>query len=211
MPGTTSKMDKRGSFLYNGSNTIKEHVMTSTNDFKPGLTIEHDGHIFVILEFQHVKPGKGSAFVRSKIKNLRTGAVTEKTWRAGEKVQTAMIDKQDMQYLYANGDQYVFMNALTYEQIEVPTERIEAEKNFLVETMMVSIKRYNDEIIGVELPEKVALTVRETVPGVKGNTVTNATKDAILETGYQLQVPMFINENEKILVNTSTGKYMAKA
>ncbi len=185
--------------------------MTSTNDFKTGLTIEHDGNIYSIIEFQHVKPGKGSAFVRSKLRNLRSGAVIEKTWRAGEKVQTAMIDKQDMQYLYAAGDAYVFMNTATYEQIEIPIERIDHEKNFLVETMTVSVKRYNDEIIGVELPEKVALTVQETVPGVKGNTVNNATKDATLETGYLVQVPMFINENDKILINTSTGKYMAKA
>lgn len=185
--------------------------MTSTNDFKTGLTIEHEGHIYSIMDFQHVKPGKGSAFVRSKLRNLRTGAVIEKTWRAGEKVQTAMIDKQEMQYLYANGAQYVFMNTDTYEQIEIPIERIEYEKNFLIETMMVSIKRYNDEIIGVDLPEKVALTVTETVPGVKGNTVNNATKDATVETGYLLQVPLFVNEEEKIWINTSTGKYMAKA
>ncbi len=185
--------------------------MTTSNDFKTGLTIEHDGNIFSIMEFQHVKPGKGSAFVRSKLRNLRTGAVIEKTWRAGEKVQTAMIDKQEMQFLYANGPAYVFMNTETYDQIEIPIERINYEKNFLIETMMVSIKRYKDEIIGVDLPEKVALTVSETVPGVKGNTVNNATKDATVETGYLLQVPLFVNENDKIWINTSTGKYMAKA
>ncbi len=185
--------------------------MTSTNDFKTGLTIEHEGNIYSIMEFQHVKPGKGSAFVRSKLRNLRSGAVIEKTWRAGEKVQTAMIEKQEMQYLYANGPAYVFMNTDTYEQIEIPIERIDYEKNFLVETMMVSIKRYKEEIIGVDLPEKVALEVVETVPGVKGNTVNNATKDATVQTGYLLQVPLFINENDKIWINTSTGKYMAKA
>lgn len=186
-------------------------TMTSTNDFKTGLTIEHEGNIYSIMEFQHVKPGKGSAFVRSKLRNLRSGAVIEKTWRAGEKVQTAMIEKQEMQYLYANGPAYVFMNTDTYEQIEIPIERIDYEKNFLVETMMVSIKRYKEEIIGVDLPEKVALEVVETVPGVKGNTVNNATKDATVQTGYLLQVPLFINENDKIWINTSTGKYMAKA
>lgn len=185
--------------------------MTTTNDFKTGLTIEHEGNIYIVMEFQHVKPGKGSAFVRSKLRNLRSGAVIEKTWRAGEKVATALIEKQDMQYLYANGDNYVFMNADTYEQLEIPVSRIEYEKNFLIETMMVSIKQYKNEIIGVELPEKVALTVTETVPGVKGNTVNNANKDATVETGYLLQVPLFINENDKIYINTSTGKYMAKA
>jgi len=185
--------------------------MTTSNDFKTGLTIEHDGQIYSVMEFQHVKPGKGAAFVRSKLRNLRTGAVIEKTWRAGEKVATALIEKDEMQYLYLNGDRYVFMNTVTFEQIEVADFQIEYEKNFLLESMMVMIKRYKDEIIGVDLPEKVALTVKETVPGVRGNTVNNATKDAIMETGYLCQVPLFINENDKIYINTSTGKYMTKA
>lgn len=185
--------------------------MTTSNDFKTGLTIEHDGQIYSIIEFQHVKPGKGSAFVRSKLRNLRSGAVIEKTWRAGEKVATAMIDKDEMQFLYVDGDRYVFMNTENYEQIEVPVFQIEYEKNFLLESMMVMIKRYQNEIIGIELPEKVALTVTETVPGVRGNTVNNATKDAVVETGYLLQVPLFINESDKIYINTSTGKYMTKA
>ncbi len=185
--------------------------MTTSNDFKTGLTIEHDGQIYSVMEFQHVKPGKGAAFVRSKLRNLRTGAVIEKTWRAGEKVATALIEKDEMQYLYLNGDRYVFMNTVTFDQIEVADFQIEYEKNFLLESMMVMIKRYKDEIIGVDLPEKVALTVKETVPGVRGNTVNNATKDAIMETGYLCQVPLFINENDKIYINTSTGKYMTKA
>lgn len=185
--------------------------MISTNDFKTGQTIENDGQLYVIMEFQHVKPGKGSAFVRSKLRNLRSGAVTEKTWRAGEKVQPAMIDKQKMQFLYVSGENYVFMNNETYEQIEVPVAQIEYEKNFLVETMEVNIISFQNEILGVDLPEKVTLTVSETVPGVRGNTVTNATKDAVLETGYKVQVPLFIEEGEKIIVNTSTGKYSTKA
>jgi elongation factor P len=190
---------------------FKGVIMTTSNDFKTGLTIEHEGQIYSVMEFQHVKPGKGSAFVRSKLRNLRTGAVIEKTWRAGEKVATALIEKDEMQFLYVNGDRYVFMNTETYEQIEVPDFQIEYEKNFLLESMMVMMKRYKDEIIGVDLPEKVALTVKETVPGVRGNTVNNATKDATLETGYLVQVPLFINENDKIYINTSTGKYMTKA
>ncbi len=185
--------------------------MVSTNDFKTGLTIEHDGNLYVILEFQHVKPGKGSAFVRSKLRNLRSGSVIEKTWRAGEKVPTAMIDKEKMQFLYINGENYVFMNNETYEQIEIPQAQLEYERNFLIETMEVNVISFKSEVLGVDLPEKVTLTVTETVPGVKGNTVTNATKDATLETGYRIQVPLFIEEGEKIIVNTSTGKYSTKA
>lgn len=185
--------------------------MVSTNDFKTGLTIEFEGNLYVVMEFQHVKPGKGAAFVRSKLRNLRTGSVTEKTWRAAEKVPTAMIDKLKMQFLYINGENYVFMNNETYEQIEIPQAQLEYEKNFLVETMEVNVISFKSEVLGVDLPEKVTLTVTETVPGVRGNTVTNASKDAILETGYRIQVPLFIEEGEKIIVNTSTGKYSTKA
>ncbi|MFU8786233.1 MAG: elongation factor P [Candidatus Izemoplasmataceae bacterium] len=185
--------------------------MITTNDFKTGLTIQHDGNLYVVLEFLHVKPGKGSAFVRSKLRNLRSGAVIEKTWRAGEKVATAMIDKSKTQYLYANGDMHVFMNNETYEQIEIPKENIEDQLNFLKEMMEVSIISFENEILGVDLPEKVALKVVEAAPGVKGNTVTNATKDAILETGYRVQVPLFIEEGDEIIVNTQTGKYSTKA
>ncbi|MFH5881490.1 elongation factor P [Liberiplasma polymorphum] len=185
--------------------------MITTNDFKTGLTIQHDGNLYVVLEFLHVKPGKGSAFVRSKLRNLRSGAVIEKTWRAGEKVATAMIDKSKTQYLYANGDMHVFMNNETYEQIEIPKENIEEQLNFLKEMMEVNIISFENEILGVDLPEKVALKVVEAAPGVKGNTVTNATKDAILETGYRVQVPLFIEEGDEIIVNTQTGKYSTKA
>ncbi|MFP4286629.1 MAG: elongation factor P [Candidatus Izemoplasmataceae bacterium] len=185
--------------------------MITTNDFKTGLTIQHEGNLFVVLEFLHVKPGKGSAFVRSKLRNLRTGAVIEKTWRAGEKVETAMIEKNKMQYLYANGDMHVFMNNETYDQIEIPQENITEQLNFLKEMMEVNVITFDKEILGVDLPEKVALKVVEAAPGVKGNTVTNATKDAILETGYKLQVPLFIEVDDEIIVNTQTGKYSTKA
>jgi len=185
--------------------------MITSNDFKTGLTIKNEDNIYQIIEFQHVKPGKGSAFVRSKLRNLRSGAIVEKTWRAGEKVETAMIDKQPMQYIYADGNMYVFMNTQSYEQIEIPENQIKHEVNFLKEGMDVNVIQFESEILGVDLPEKVTLEVTETVPGVKGNTVTNATKDAVLETGYKLQVPLFINEGDHVVINTSTGKYSTKA
>lgn len=185
--------------------------MISTNDFKTGQTIQHEGNLFVILEFLHVKPGKGSAFVRSKLRNLRTGAVIEKTWRAGEKVQPAMIEKNKMQYLYASGDVHVFMNNETYEQIELQQAQIEEQLNFLKEQMEVNIITFEGEILGVDLPEKVVLKVVDTVPGVRGNTVTNATKDAVVETGYKLQVPLFIEIDDEIVISTQTGKYSTKA
>ena len=185
--------------------------MITTNDFKTGQTIQHDGNLYVVLEFLHVKPGKGSAFVRSKLRNLRSGAVIEKTWRAGEKVQTAMIEKNKMQYLYANGDVHVFMNNETYEQIELRSEQIQEQLNFLKEQMEVNIITFEGEILGVDLSEKVVLKVTDTVPGVRGNTVTNATKDAIVETGYKLQVPLFIEIDDDIVISTQTGKYSTKA
>ncbi len=185
--------------------------MITSNDFKTGLTIQSDGQIFQVIEFQHVKPGKGSAFVRSKLRNLRTGSIVDKTWRAGEKVQTAMIDKTPMQFIYADGDQYVFMNTQSYEQLEINAKQVEYEKNFLKEGMDVNVIMFENEVLGVDLPEKVELTITETVPGVRGNTVSNTTKDAVVETGYQLQVPLFINEGDNIIVNTQTGKYSTKA
>ncbi len=185
--------------------------MISTNDFKNNMTIQHDGHLYQIIEFQHVKPGKGSAFVRSKLRNLRNGTIVEKTWRAGEKVEQALIDKRPMQFLYNDGDTYVFMDQNTFEQLELDRSQLEYESNFLVPNMNVEIRFFETEILGVELPEKVTLEVAETVPGVRGDTQTNATKDATLETGYTLQVPLFINEGDRVVINTRTGKYSAKA
>jgi elongation factor P len=185
--------------------------MITTNDFKTGVTIQSDGDLWMVIEFQHVKPGKGSAFVRSKLRNLRTGAVLDKTWRAGEKVATAHIDKNKMAYLYSAGDSYVFMNNETYEQIEIPRNQIEYQLNFIVEGMEVNVISFEGEILGVDIPEKVVLEVTEADPAVKGNTATNATKDCIVETGYKLQVPLFINQGDKIVINTSTGKYDSRA
>ncbi|KAA0549457.1 elongation factor P [Bacillus sp. BGMRC 2118] len=185
--------------------------MISVNDFRTGLTIEVDGGIWRVLDFQHVKPGKGAAFVRSKLRNLRTGAIQEKTFRGGEKVAKAQIENRTMQYLYANGDQHVFMDTQSYEQTELPASSIEYELKFLKENMNVSIQTYNHETIGVELPNTVELKVVETEPGIKGDTASGGTKPAILETGLSVQVPFFINEGDVLIVNTEDGKYVSRA
>ncbi len=185
--------------------------MITTNDFKTGVTIQSDGNLWQVIEFQHVKPGKGSAFVRSKLRNLRTGAVVDKTWRAGEKVATAHIDKENMAYLYAMGDTCVFMNNETYEQIEIPSKNIEYQLNFIVEGFEVNVMSFEGEILSVDIPEKVTLTVTTADPAVKGNTAQTATKDCIVETGFKLQVPLFVNEGDKIVINTNTGKYDTRA
>jgi elongation factor P len=185
--------------------------MISVNDFRTGLTIEVDGEIWRVLDFQHVKPGKGAAFVRSKLRNLRTGAIQEKTFRAGEKVERAQIDNRKMQYLYANGDQHVFMDNETYEQIELSSSQIEHELKFLKENMEVYIMMYEGETLGVELPNTVELTVVETEPGVKGDTASGGTKPAKLETGLIVQVPFFVNEGDKLIINTTDGSYVSRA
>jgi elongation factor P len=185
--------------------------MISTNNFKTGVTIQSDGNLWMVMEFQHVKPGKGPAFVRSKLRNLRSGAVVDKTWRAGEKVQPAHIDKKKMVYLYAMGDRHVFMDNETYEQVEIPANQIEYQLNFIIENMEVNVISFEKEILGVDIPEKVTLTVTEADPAVKGNTAQSATKDCVVETGFSLQVPLFVNKGDKIVINTSTGKYDTRA
>jgi len=185
--------------------------MVSTNEFKTGMTIAYEGNIYQIIDFQHVKPGKGAAFVRSKLRNLRTNNVLDITFNAGVKVEKAQIDKEPMQYLYADGENHIFMNMETYEQIEIPTVRVKYELNFIKESDQVEVMFYNQsEILGVIIPEKVSLVVAETVPGAKGDTKTNASKDAILETGYLVKVPLFIDQGEKIIVNTTTGEYVQR-
>ena len=177
--------------------------MISSNDFKTGMTIDYEGNLFQIIEFQHVKPGKGQAFVRSKLRNLRSGAVIDNTFNAGEKVKRAHVEKSTMQFLYSMGDEYVFMNNETYEQIELTAAQLEQEKNFLVDGMEVKVMSYNGEILGVEVPEKVTLEVVECEPGVKGNTASNATKSATVSTGYSLQVPLFVEVGDKLIINTN--------
>ncbi|MFD3447777.1 elongation factor P [Microbacteriaceae bacterium 4G12] len=185
--------------------------MISVNDFRTGVTIETDGGIWQVLEFQHVKPGKGAAFVRSKLRNLRTGSVQEKTFRAGEKVAKARIENNRMQYLYASGDAHVFMDNESYEQIELPSKQIERELKFLKENMEVFIMTFQGEVLGVELPNTVELKVAETEPGIKGDTASNVTKPATMETGLVVQVPIFINEGETLIINTSEAKYVSRA
>ena len=181
------------------------------NDIKNGMTIIMDGNLSQIIEFQHVKPGKGPAFVRIKLKNLRTGAIVEDTYNTNLKVEKAHIDKMPMQYLYQDGNKYVFMNSQTYDQIEIPEEKLEEEKKFLKEGMEITIDFYEGEIIGITLPEKIEFEVIETEPAVKGNTTNNAMKDATIETGFVVKVPLFINQGEKIIISTKDGKYSSRA
>lgn len=185
--------------------------MISVNDFKTGLTIEVDGAIWRVIEFQHVKPGKGAAFVRSKLRNLRTGSIAEKTFRAGEKVEKAQIDNRKMQYLYASGDSHVFMDTESYEQVEISSNQIEYELNFLRENMEVHIIMFQGETLGVELPNTVVLEVTETEPGIKGDTASGGSKPATVETGLVVQVPFFINQGDKLIINTTDGSYVSRA
>ena len=185
--------------------------MISVNDFKNGLTITVDGELWRVVEFQHVKPGKGSAFVSSKLKNLRNGAVQEKTFRAGEKVEQAQIDRKKMQYLYADGNNYVFMDTDTYEQLELPGESLTEELKYLKENMVVSVIMYGSETLGVELPNTVDLTVAETEPGIKGDTASGGSKPATMETGVVVQVPFFVNEGDVLTINTTDGTYISRA
>lgn len=185
--------------------------MISVNDFRTGLTIEVENGIWRVLDFQHVKPGKGAAFVRSKLRNLRTGAIQEKTFRAGEKVAKAQIDNRKMQYLYANGDLHVFMDNESYDQLELPATQIEYELKYLKENMEVAIMMYNGETLGVELPNTVELKVVETEPGIKGDTASGGSKPAIMETGLSVNVPFFINEGDVLIVNTTDGSYVSRA
>jgi elongation factor P len=185
--------------------------MINVNDFKTGVTIKLDNNIFQVLEFQHVKPGKGSAFVRTKLKNLRTGATIDHTFNAGIKVEKAHIDKDKMQYLYDEGDALVFMDNETYDQIAIPKQQVRWEMNFLKENAIVEVTRYQGEILGVSLPNSVVLLVVETEPGIRGDTATNATKTAILETGFEVRVPLFIEAGEALVINTTDGKYISRA
>ena len=185
--------------------------MISVNDFRTGLTIIVEGNLFRVLEFQHVKPGKGAAFVRSKLRNLRNGNVTEKTFRAGEKVEKAQIDNRKMQYLYAQGDEHVFMDMESYDQTTLTSAQIEYELKFLLENMEVHIQTYQGEMLGVELPNTVVLEVAETEPGIKGDTASGGTKPAKMETGLMVNVPFFVNAGDKLIINTTDSSYVSRA
>ncbi len=184
--------------------------MISTNDFHTGLTIELEGDIFTVVDFQHVKPGKGSAFVRSRLKNIRSGAVVEKTFRAGEKVSRAMIERKEMEYLYNSGEEYIFMDTESYEQISLGLSQVEENIKYLKENARLQVLFYQEEIIGVDLPHFVELKVTETEPGFKGDTAAGGSKPAKLETGLVVQVPFFINEGDILKIDTRSGTYMER-
>ena len=184
--------------------------MINVNDFKDGLTIEYDGNLYQVLSSEHVKPGKGAAIVKAKLKNLRTGSIAEYSFNAGTKVPTAHVSKSKMQYLYSTGDVYSFMNMETYEQVDVDKNQIENEIKYLKEGLEITLIFFENELLGIELPEKIDYKITNTEPAIKGNTATNATKDAYVETGMLVKVPLFIDEGEEIIVSTKDGKYVSR-
>ncbi|MGI6663575.1 MAG: elongation factor P [Bacillota bacterium] len=184
--------------------------MISTNDFRTGVTVEIDGQPWIVVDFQHVKPGKGSAFVRAKIKNVITGAVLERTFNAGEKLPRAHIERREAQFLYSVDDDYTLMDNQTYEQITVKREDIGDGANYLKENMNVVVLSYDNRVIGVEVPNFVELAVVETEPGFKGDTATGGTKLAKLETGATVKVPLFVNVGDVLKVDTRTGTYIER-
>ncbi len=185
--------------------------MININDIKNGMTVIVDGNVCQIIEFLHVKPGKGPAFVRTKLKNLRTGATVEHTFNTNIKLEKANIQKMSMQFLYENSGSYNFMNMETYEQIELSKDQLGEDAKYLKEGINVDISFYEGEVLGIILPEKISYVVTSTEPAVKGNTATNATKDAVLENGLTVKVPLFINQDETIVVSTKDGKYDSRA
>lgn len=184
--------------------------MIDVNDLRPGVTFEIDGEVWIVISFLHVKPGKGSAFVRTKIRNIETGNVIERTFRAGEKVKEAYVERKEFQYMYNDGTIYYFMDNKSYEQIELPEEFIGDEKYYLKEGMNIQVLYYKDRAIGVELPNYVDLEIIETEPGFKGDTAQGGSKPAILETGLKIQVPLFVEKGEIIRVDTRTGEYLER-
>ncbi len=185
--------------------------MISAGDFRNGMTFELDGNVVSIVEFQHVKPGKGAAFVRTKIKNVITGSVTERTFSPTEKFPTAFVERKDMEYLYADGDLYYFMDCETYEQMPINADVLGDNFKFVKENMTCKVLSYKGNVFGVEPPNFVELQVTQTDPGFKGDTATNVTKPAVLETGAEVKVPLFIDEGEMIRIDTRTGEYMERA
>jgi elongation factor P len=183
----------------------------STNDFRTGLTIELDGEVYAVVDFQHVKPGKGSAFVRSKLRNVKTGFTIERTFRAGEKVPRAHIEYREMQFLYSSGEDNFFMDTSTYEQINLNDEKLGDNKKYLKENMVIGVQVYEGAPIGVELPNSVELAVTDTDPGLRGDTASGGTKPATLETGAVVQVPLFVSIGDVIRVDTRTGQYLERA
>jgi elongation factor P len=186
-------------------------MAVTTNDLRNGMTLELPDGLFSVVEFQHVKPGKGGAFVRTKLKNVRTGAVLDKTFRADERVEQAIVEKREMQYLYKDASDYVFMDTTSYEQIQVTPETLGDASKFLKQGDNAVLQVYGEEVVGVELPAAVELEVAQTEPGVQGDRVSGARKPATLETGHVVQVPLFVNPGERIKVDTRTGQYITRA
>jgi elongation factor P len=182
----------------------------STNDLKNGITLEIDNVLYQVVEFQHVKPGKGGAFVRSKIRNLRNGAVIDRTFNAGVRVEQAILDRKDMQFLYRDGEEYVFMDLESYDQQHVSPVALGDAADYMVENSVAVIAFYNGEIVTVEIPASVELTIAETEPGIQGDRVSGATKPATLETGKVIKVPLFVNQGDKVKVDTRSGDYMTR-
>jgi len=184
--------------------------VATTNDLKNGLVLNLDGNLWAVVEFQHVKPGKGGAFVRTKLKNVLTGRVLDRTFNAGVKVETATVDRRDMQYLYLDGEDYVFMDQETYEQIPIPPSTMGEMANFLLEGQIANIATHEGVPLSVELPAAVALEITQTDPGLQGDRSTGGTKPATLETGFVIQVPLFIKTGERVKVDTRTGAYLSR-
>ncbi len=182
----------------------------TTNDLKTGITLELDNGLFQVVEFQHVKPGKGGAFVRTKLRNVRTGSVLERTFNAGVRVEQAIISRDDMQFLYRDGDDYVFMNNQSYDQMHVAPAALGDAADYLIEGMTAQVAFFNGEIIGVEIPASVELAIAETEPGVQGDRVSGARKPATLETGKVVQVPLFVDVGDRIKVDTRSGDYITR-
>ncbi|HCC08086.1 MAG TPA: elongation factor P [Clostridiales bacterium] len=184
--------------------------MVLAGDFRNGVTIQYENGVYVIIEFQHVKPGKGSPFVRTKLRNLRNGAVTEQSFRPSEKFENAVIERKEMQYLYRDGDLFHFMDTTTYEQTTIPEEKLGDAMKFVKENDIVKMLEHLGDIFGVEPPMFVELVITDTEPGVKGDTATGANKPAIVETGAKVLVPLFVNQGDKIKIDTRTGDYMGR-
>ena len=182
----------------------------STNDLKNGITLELDNGLFTVVEFQHVKPGKGGAFVRTKLRNLRNGNLLEKTFNAGIKVEQAILEKRDMQFLYKDGSDFVFMDQESYDQSHVSPAALGEAADYLVESAVAIIATYQGDIVSVEIPASVELVISETEPGVQGDRVSGATKPATLETGKVIKVPLFVNTGDKVKVDTRTGDYITR-
>ena len=185
--------------------------MISAGDFRNGVCFEMDGQVFTVVEFQHVKPGKGSAFVRTKYKNVKTGSVVERTFNPNEKFESAQLNRNDMQYIYADGDLYYFMDQETFDQKPIHKDSVGDAINFLKEEMICKVLSYKGEVFSVELPITVDLEITECEPGVRGDTTNNASKYATLETGAVVKVPLFVNQNEIVRVDTRTGEYLERA